>query len=97
MENKIRIIHHGIAIPERRLENTIFLVKLLDRRYKLDLMLMPYDRRYMRKLGRLTNRNDRVRIIKPIPFEKIPLFLNSYDMGIFLLPPRTLQLPCGTA
>jgi len=52
-DNEIRMIHHGIAIPERKIENMILLMKLLDKRYKLDLMLMPYNKNYIKKLKQL--------------------------------------------
>ena len=52
--NKIKIVHHGIANPNRKLGNLITLMKMLDKRFTLDLYLLG-DQNEISRLTRLAN------------------------------------------
>lgn len=82
----IRIIHHGGAIPERKIEIMIEAVQMLGDNYQLDLMLSDSNNKYYHELLRLTKKTNNVRIIKPLPFDKIISFINQYDIGLYNLP-----------
>lgn len=84
--DKIKLIHHGAAIPSRKIELMIEVAKLLDERFYLDLMLMPNDRKYLEYLVSISKDTPNVRIIPPIRYEEIVPFCNKYDAGIFILP-----------
>ena len=90
---RIRILHHGLAIPSRQLERTIELAAQLDTRFRLDLMLIaPSARgaagpRYLEKLRRLARAQPNVRLIPPVEPDQIVPVSHRYDMGLFLLPP----------
>lgn len=84
----IRLIHHGIAVAERRLELMIEAMDMLDDRFTLDLMLVPSQPRYMSRLQRLAAVRPRVRVLDPIPQRSIVGWCNDYDMGVFVLPPH---------
>lgn len=84
----VRLIHHGIAVAERRLELMIEAMDLLDDRFTLDLMLVPSQPRYMSRLQRLASTRPRVRLLKPIPQRSIVGCCNEYDVGVFVLPPH---------
>lgn len=86
-ERHIRMIHHGAAIPSRRIESMIDLMRYLDGRFHLDLMLMEQDSTYMALLRRRAQGLDRIRFIPPVPMSEIALRTNGYDIGLFLLPP----------
>lgn len=90
-ESQVRIIHHGLAIRERKIEYMIEAVKLLSNSYRLDLILMPGDLDYIKELKELTSGHVRINIIEPVPFDKIVPFLNKYDIGLFNLPPLTFN------
>jgi hypothetical protein len=83
--NKIKIIHHGAAIPSRKIELMIEMMKYTDKRFTLDLMLIPTDKKYFTKLSDLVRKN--VSIKEPVPMDKIAKVTNDYDIGLFLLPP----------
>jgi len=84
-KDKIKIIHHGAAIPSRKVELMIEMMKHTDERFSLDLMLLPTDKNYFNKLTNLVGKN--VSMKEPLPMDKIVKVTNDYDIGLFLLPP----------
>lgn len=92
-ENKIRLVHHGIATPSRKLELMIEMMTLLDDRFTLDLMLLipgfasKKTRGYVDELRALAKSNKRINIIPPVTSREVVMTINKYDLGIFLLPP----------
>ncbi len=89
--DRIRMIHHGAAFPSRRLESMIELMRMLDERFRLDLMLVPGDARYRRRLEAMARRDPRIRFIPPVPMRNIVSFTHRYDIGLFLLPPTNFN------
>lgn len=86
----IKIVHHGAAIRSREIEKMIELVDYLDPRFSLSLMLVPHDKTYFEELKKIAS-NKRVRFLDTVPFEKIPDTLNSFDVGLYLLPPSNFN------
>ena len=87
----IRMIHHGICNPSRRLENMIELMERLDRRFSLDMMLVPDNRRYHKKLVSMADSLPSVIIREPVQMEDIVPTLTDYDIGLFLLSPKAFN------
>lgn len=89
----IKMIHHGGANPSRQLELMIDMVDLLDDRFTLDLMLITptvanaKTRGYLDQLRERASRSPRVKILPPVKSSEIVKVINTYDMGVFLLPP----------
>jgi hypothetical protein len=83
----IRMIHHGAALPARRIENMIAVMDHLDRRFSLDLLLAGGDRGYLGQLEALARTRPAVRILPPVPMRELAACCNRYDLGLFLLPP----------
>ncbi|RDU62815.1 MULTISPECIES: hypothetical protein [Helicobacter] len=91
--NHIRIIHHGYASPDRKIEVMIETMDYVDSRFHLDLMLVPnYQRDYYQTLQAMVEKRKNVRILPPVSFEEIIPFSTQYDIGIFLCPPTTFNL-----
>lgn len=88
---KIKMIHHGIAIPSRRIEVMIEMMRYLDDRFTLDLVLVPSDVDYLKKLKDLACKNSNVRFLPPVPMDEIVKFSNKYDIGLYLLPPANFN------
>lgn len=92
----IKLVHHGGALRARKIEKLIKLMKLLDRRFSLHLVLVInkheisyYD--YLVKLARQVA-PDRIHFHNPVfPPERIPGFLNQFDIGIYLLEQDNLN------
>lgn len=92
-DDRIRLVHHGIATPSRKLELMIQLVSLLDSRFTLDLMLLTpgfasqKTKQYLNVLKIMAAQEPRVKIVPPVSSSEVVQTIHQYDMGVFLLPP----------
>lgn len=93
LPGKIRLVHSGAAVPGRNLEGTIEAVKLLDDRFTLDLYLVKArdGGRYWQQLRDLADGDQRITFHDAVPPEELPATLNAYDVGVFSLPPQTMN------
>ncbi len=87
----IRMIHHGGAIPSRKIENMISLMDDLDDRFALDMILVPGSATYIEKLKFKARHNPRIRFLAPLPMRELVRFSSSYDVGLFLLEPTNFN------
>jgi hypothetical protein len=87
----VRMIHHGGAIPMRRIDLMIEAMDYLDGRFHLDLMLVPTDPRCLERLRRLGSGRPRVRFLPTVPMAELPRRINHYDVGLYLLPPNNFN------
>ena len=93
LDKQIRLIHHGIATPSRRLELMIDLMAHLDQRFTLDLMLLTpgfasmKTRGYIDDLRARAGSDPRIKFLPPVKSTEVVMAIRNYDMGIFLLPP----------
>jgi Glycosyltransferase Family 4 len=83
----VRMICHGNADRQRRLEVMIEATAKLEGRYTLDLMLMPTDHAYINELRRVSDATPWVNVIAPRPQREIVQFCSQYDIGVYVLPP----------
>jgi len=86
----IRLVHFGWPDPQRRLEETLAAMELLDEHYSLDLFLIVGDasRPHLEKLKEHAGVDPRIRFRDPVPMRDLPRVANGYDIGVFLLPPQ---------
>ena len=89
----IRIIHHGIADPRRQLHLMIETLSHLDSRFELALMLVGNRAgdycKFLQKYA--ANCRQPVSFLEPVPTRQIARHINAWDIGMFLLPPRTMN------
>jgi hypothetical protein len=88
--DRIRLVHSGVAVRERNIEALIDATAALDERFTLDLYLMG-EGRYLHSLHRRAAAHPRVTVHPPVRPDEIPATLNRYDLGVYLLPLRTLN------
>jgi glycosyltransferase involved in cell wall biosynthesis len=92
-QSKIRLIHHGIANPSRRLDLMIDMMEHLDERFTLDLILMTSDfassktKSFIENLKESASKNARIKILPPVKSHELVQHIMKYDVGVFLLPP----------
>lgn len=91
VQKSIRLVHHGGAIPSRNIEIMIDMMKHVDDRFSLDLLLVPSNPRYLERLHKLTAKQPRVRILPPVPMPQLPKVLNAYDVGVYILQPNNFN------
>ena len=87
----LRCIHHGTASPGRKLELMIEAFKLLEGKAELDIMVVPNNKRYYRKLRQQAEGTRNIHFRLPVPMSDIVKELTPYDMGIFFLPDNTFN------
>jgi len=94
--NDIKMVHHGIANSNRKLENMIDIVRGLDDRFTLDFYLTG-SISYIEKLKQYAGNISCVRFMDPVPINEIVPMLNKYDIGFYYLEPTgfnvTYNLP----
>ena len=83
----LRLVHHGVAIPARRLERMIDAMELLGDRAQLTFMLVGNHPRYLDDLKARARAVPGVQFRDPVPMPSLPAVLHEYDLGVFLLPP----------
>jgi glycosyltransferase involved in cell wall biosynthesis len=86
--NKVKLIHHGSASPERQIEKMIHLVPHLETRFEMHFMLVG-NHRYIQQLKKLAKdvAPSRIFFHDAVPIEMICSKLSEYDMGVYLLQP----------
>lgn len=91
--DKIRLVHHGIINPSRKLELMVEMMRFLDDRFTLDLILMTSDyasgktKTYIRSFREQAQKDSRIRILEPVRSDQVVRTIHKYDMGVFLIPP----------
>lgn len=84
--DRIRMVHHGVAMRGRRLEWMIDLLELLDDRFTLDMFLLG-DSGYVAELERRARASTRVRVHPGLPAHEIVTRLQPFDVGLYILAP----------
>jgi hypothetical protein len=89
--DRVRVVHHGAAIPARKIENMVRLGPLLDPRFELTFCLVDGVPEYRRHLERLAAGQPRTTFVPPVPMRELPAWLNRFDLGLFLLEPTNFN------
>ena len=91
--NEIRLVHSGLAAKARHLEVMIDAVSGLEG-FSLDLYLVvaPRQQKYYNKLKKLAQLTSNVDIKLPVKPAEIAKTLNSYDIGLLVIPPSNFSL-----
>lgn len=89
--NDIRLIHHGGAVRDRRMERMIETLALCDQRFTLHFMLISNDIIYLDYLKEFANKTAPGRVIfqEPVAPEEIVQRISEYDVGFYLLEPNS--------
>ena len=87
---RVRLVHSGVAVPERCIETLIDATLQLDDRFTLDLFLVA-DRAdpYLRQLVQRAQESPRITFHDPVTPDALPAALNAFDLGVYLLKPTT--------
>ena len=93
MDNRIKLIHHGVADSSRKTKEMIYLMDHLDERFSLDLMLIKTNtnHHYYQEILNLAKNNPRIFIREPVTMPEIANVLNNYDIGLYMLWPSSFN------
>lgn len=87
----IRLVHHGGAQRSRGIEGMISMMRHLDDRFELNLVLVGNDRAYMDELRSLAGDDRRIRFLDPVPMRDLADFLNRFNVGVYILKPTNFN------
>lgn len=91
-DGKIRMVHHGLAMPSRRIEGMIEMMNHLDGRFELDFFLVGRENDgYLTRLKQMASDDSRIRFRPPVSMSGLVQRTNQYDLGVFLLPPTSFS------
>jgi glycosyltransferase involved in cell wall biosynthesis len=85
----IRLVYHGAAMPNRRLESMIETMAFVDSRFHLSFILVDDSSGYVQQLQALAARvaPDRITFHPAVSPAQIVQRIAEYDMGFYLLEP----------
>lgn len=84
-KDKTRLIHHGLALRGRRLEEMIHAMDFLPSNFELTLMLVERETEYLELLYELARNNPRIRFKKPVDYNSIVYEISEYNIGVYYL------------
>lgn len=92
--NNIQLVHHGVAHPNRKLEDMIKLMSLLEERFHLTLMLIKRDKNYFNYLEKLTDKicPGRISFNSPVALDFIVSELSHFDIGMTVYNPTSFNI-----
>lgn len=89
-DEKIRIVHHGVANKSRRIENMIDIVNTLPDKFTLDLYLNG-DKKYISFLKSYVN-SSKINFNEPVETTKIIDEISQFDLAIIYYEPLSFNL-----
>lgn len=101
VEQPIKLVHHGIGTPSRKIEIMIEMMRILPDHFTLDLILMTppsssaKTKAYLSELKTTASFTDRIKFPPPVPVEEIVPLINQYDMGLIIIPPINFNYANG--
>ncbi len=89
----LKIVHHGVANRNRKIEKMIEVVGEVSREVMFDVYLTG-DKNYIDELSNLVKKStqNKTRIMPPVKLNDIIPMLRNYDIGFFYVEPTTLNL-----
>jgi len=89
----IKLIHHGAAVSERKIELMIRALAYTESRFSMDFMLVPVTPGYVEMLQKEAKRlaPNRIQFLPPVTPDNISSIIHTYDVGVFLLEPSTFN------
>lgn len=91
MGSVIRLVHSGVAAPDRRLDVLIRAVLAAKSDISLDLYLVDGTDGYRDELEALTGGDPRIRFREPVPYRDLVPTLNQYDVGVHVIAPTSFN------
>lgn len=91
VKSPLRLVHSGAGLRNRQLEVMLSAVRDSIANITFDLFLTLNDPAYIEELRHEFAGDKRIAIHDPVPYAELVETLNNYDVGVFVLPPRTFS------
>jgi glycosyltransferase involved in cell wall biosynthesis len=88
--DKIRLIYHGGASRSRQTHKQIEMMRFLDDRFELSLMVLGQPN-YVESLKKMAQPLSSIKFLPPVGTNEIAAFTNQFDVGIYSLPPTNFN------
>jgi hypothetical protein len=89
-ENKIKIVHAGAYVSNRKIDDLIFMMDFLPDIYELHFLLTCGDE-VLNKLKEKAKRFTNIFFHDAVEVYEVPAFLNKFDIGVALIPATTFN------
>lgn len=90
-KSPIKIIHHGAAMPNRKIEVMIDMMQYLGNEYELNMMLVVNGESQHDYLDKLRTKaldvGKKIHFLETVSTNQIPMLINSFDIGLYILEP----------
>ncbi len=93
-DERVHLVHVGVAIRARHLENMILATKQVQEVY-LHLFILPTELTYFEELEKLCSEIENVTIESPLPVDQIVTHIAQYDAGVIAIPPTSFNYENG--
>lgn len=93
-DERIHLVHVGVAIRARHLENMILAAKQV-REIQLHLFILPTELSYFKELEILCSEIENVIIENALPVHEIVKHISQYDAGVIAIPPTSFNYENG--
>jgi glycosyltransferase involved in cell wall biosynthesis len=90
--DRIELVHHGIAAWLRGFREMVDAMRLVDDRFVLTFMLSGNQQTIAELKEYASDQKDRIRIVPPVPMDKLSAEVNKYDVEVMFFPPTTQNL-----
>lgn len=94
---RIRLVHHGLFIPDRHPEAMLEMMRHLDSRFELYLMFMDNRPEALEAFKVQARFSDRIHFVPPVPMPKIAQAVSAYDIGVHIISPLNRNHECALA
>ncbi len=92
VSSPLRLVHSGVAAPERRLDLMVDAVRASVGSLTLDFYLVESAPGELSALRERAAGDPRIRFRDPVPYQELVATLNGYDVGLSIFPPTTFNL-----
>ncbi len=92
-ENDLKIVYHGFIGLSRKLSEVAEIMRLVDGRYSLYLMLKASSRnKFFRRLRKLIRNMANIHLVPPVAMKDIAEEINKYDIGLISYAPINFNM-----
>lgn len=92
VDDRIELIHHGLASWQRGFIEILDAMRLLDDRFRLTFMLTGSPTTIAELGEHAADLGERVKIVPAVPMDEVSSEINKYDVEIIFIPPVNTNL-----
>ena len=91
IKNKIKIIHHGVCSPTRKIENYLEIAKILGFDYEVNCMLKITDKNYFNNLKKKASKISNFYFVNPVNLLNISKKISDFDISLIITDKNSIN------